>query len=130
MEFDEYQTYMRKRLKYWAKKLGLHQFTIILNLDVADEKVSAQGCVVVDSVGRNARIDIVDREWYRKEEFIVAQDPEVTLVHELLHIVYHQLESTHLLQGTLAFELHHQILSRQAQLLVSLSRGFRDAKVD
>ena len=125
MPFEQYESYMKNRLKFWVKSLGLQMFTIVLNLDVEDKEVGGQGRVDTNNVGRSARIDIVDREWYKKEGFIVAQDPEVTLVHELLHIVSHQLEETHLLPGTLAFELHHQILSDQAKLLVALSRGCR-----
>lgn len=117
-----YKCYMRDKLKYWSKKLGIDAY-IHLNLDSPHDKVGGQGSIDYELTGGTAVIRIVDRSWYSDQGYVKPQDPEVTLVHELLHYKHGLLECTTIKKGSLEYEIHHRNIADIARLLVKLNRS-------
>lgn len=74
-------------LKKWKRRLGLHDWKIKLCVNCKPEEMTMSGvagCTEWSESGKNARIEIIDPEYYGDR--IVPFDFEKTLIHELLHL--------------------------------------------
>lgn len=115
---------MRKLLKEWQHRLGLDNWTIVLEEDCSplDFKLTdVQGEADYDEVNRCAIIRIVSEKDYGKR--IVPFDKEKVLVHELLHLKFCHLQNT---GDNLHDRIVHQIIDDMARALVGAKRTNSD----
>ena len=111
---------LEELLEEWKSILHLEQWDIVLRIsrqkDFLEE--DGQGEVTFNDVECQAIIRILDPVDWTDTPF--KQDMEVTLVHELLHLVcaYFEPEDSNSLQYT----LWHRSIDSMARVLVSLKR--------
>lgn len=106
-------------LAEWQKRLGLQEWRIKLKPKCKPDEMTLEnvaGCTEWGEVGKTARIEILDPEYYG--ERIVPFDWEKTLVHELLHL------KTCLVSDKVD-ELQERVMH---QMIDDLARAFVDAK--
>lgn len=107
------------RLAYWMRTLRIQDWAI----EVRVERLSAMGpgllgqCIRDDN-SRHARVRLLDPQDVDTEGLPSGDDLEVTLVHELLHVVFHAASDE--TEGRVAFE---QAIDSTARALVALDRS-------
>ena len=109
---------MEELLKEWKKRLGLEDWTIMLEEDLYElTEHGCAGCTEWSEVGKSARIQLIHPSAYG--ERIVPYDREKTLVHELLHLKLWFLQET---GNELQDRLVHQLIDDMAKALISAKR--------
>lgn len=98
---------LRVLLKWWAEVLRIQDWRIKLTRQFEDKYPSTEGSVTTDPFDKTATINVDPR----------AQDPELILVHECIHIV--QAPIIDLEPGSVAEEV---VVWTLAGALVSLKR--------
>lgn len=111
---------LEELLEEWKSILHLEQWDIVLRIsrqkDFLEE--DSQGEVTFNDVDCQAIIRILDPVDWTDTPF--KQDMEVTLVHELLHLVYAYFEPED--SNSLQYTLWHRSIDSTARVLVSLKR--------
>jgi len=109
-----------KLLTEWTKRLGLTDWVIQLERDVAPDDMSiddAEGCTAYAESTKTAYIQIIAPKYYHNR--IVPFDYEEILVHELLHLKLCLLSDDN---DAFRSRYVHQILDDLARAFVSAKR--------
>lgn len=111
----------RKLLDKWVRVLHLEEWRIKFEWKVRDTDMAAEdsvGCTSADVVDRQALIQMLDPVDYKDRIF--PYDYEKTLVHELLHLTFWDMDSS---GDELRDRLTHIMVDRMARALLSAERG-------
>jgi len=108
-------------LRYWRRALRLMDWDITLHVCRHFEMPERLGECAVNATSREARIRILDPRDISPDATAVSRDVEVTLVHELLHVLFPQDED-----GWCSTQ-QEQAIDTTARALVNLRRFGRDS---
>lgn len=105
----------------WVKRLHLEEWDIDFQWRVLEKDMTepnSTGCTSANVIDRQAIIQMVDPVDFPNSPF--TYDYEKTLVHELLHLVFWDMDDT---GDKLRDHLTHCMIDRMARALVSAKRG-------
>lgn len=111
----------KELLNEWVKRLHLEEWAINFQWRVLEKDMTIKesiGCTSANVVSRQASIQMIDPVDYPDSHF--DYDYEKTLVHELLHLVFWDMDDT---GDELRDKLTHIMVDRMAKALVSAKRG-------
>lgn len=107
-------------LEEWQERLGLQNWDIRARLVTNRELADYHGDATITLVNEQASIRILSPEHYELDDSDFPHDPERTLVHELLHLLWAQWDDFD--DGSSQDQLSHQTLDRLSRVLVKLKR--------
>ena len=113
---------LRRLANKWQERLKLMDWDLKIRFSTKDEAKETWGLCKPDTNTKQALIHIANPRWFKEEDKVVhgyLWDPEVTVVHELLHLHFSLLDHK---SGSVKDVIEEQIVSTLAHLLVALDR--------
>jgi len=113
---------LRRLTRKWQERLRLNDWDIKARFATKDEAKATWGLCTPTPNTKTAQIHIANPRWFKESDKEIEGylwDPEVTIVHELLHIHFAALNHA---KGSHKEVIEEQIVSCIAQLLVALDR--------